>query len=223
MKYTILLLILFGCSKPIDFRPASTPVYEITRGYAKDTAEGFRSTFPVVKLPGGSSKSVWNSATFLLADGRTGWVQAGNHENEPFYQTPDFFPYTAPFVNGVVIGQMPPLSKSLTITYYINAQGFPTVNMNGVDLCYWPIQAVAVIDGDVAVESYPSFASNFPTVTFDPAFEFLHEGVWTPATSATSRGGGYGMVGKNQNSLLKSNQIQAGGKVAKTNNGDILF
>jgi hypothetical protein len=218
MKYILLILLLLGCS-----RPNLTPVYEITRGYATSQALGFRSTFNVVKTPGGGTKSYWNSATFLLADGRTGWMQGGVHDNKPFYQTPDAFPYSQPYTNGIVLNQMPQLSKVLTVTYYINSEGYPTINMNGVDLCYWPIQAVAVIDGDVAVESYPAFSGNFPTVTFYPAFEFLKEGVWMAATTATSRGGGYGIAGKNQNPLLGANQIQAGGKVPKTNNGDILF
>jgi hypothetical protein len=218
MKYILLILLFMGCTKP-----GVTPVYEITRGYATAHAQGFRSTFSVVKTPGGGTKSYWNSATFLLADGRQGWVQGGVHDNKLFYQTPDFFPYTAPFTNGVVVNQMPPMGKTLTVSYYINSAGYPTINMNGVDLCYWPLPAVAVIDGDVAVESYPAFSGNFPTVVFDPAFEFKIEGVWVGAATAVSRGGGYGMIGRNQNPILNPNQIHAGGKVQKTNNGDILY
>ena len=231
MKKILILLLfaLFSCTQePLldeEARPSRTaPRYFITRGYASDYAMGFRSSFTVVKTSAGNgTNSYWVSSTFLLADGRQGWVQAGVHDNKPFYQTPDAFPYTQPFVNGVVINQMPALGSNMTVTFYINPQGYPTLNMDGVDVCYWPIQAVAVIDGDVAVESYPKFYGNFPTVTFYKAFEFLKEGVWVEAPTATSRGGGYGMVGRNQNPALLPNQIQAGGSIPFTNNGDILF
>jgi hypothetical protein len=229
-KFLILLLLaLFSCiQEPIleeEARPSRTsPRYFISRGYATDYAMGFRSSFAVVKTSSGNgTNSYWASGTFLLADGRKGWIQAGVHDNKPFYQTPDAFPYTQPFVNGVVINQMPTLGSNMTVTFYINSQGYPTLNMDGVDVCYWPVQAVAVIDGDVAVESYPKFYGNFPTVIFNKAFEFLKEGVWVSPTTSISRGGGYGMIGSKQDPSLPDNVIKAGGAVPFTNNGDILF
>ena len=175
MKNTIIffmLIFMVSCSKPLEFsRPVKEYRYYIARAYATiQNAVGFRSTFPVKALKGNGMRAVWNAGTFLLADGRTAWVQGGYDDDGWIpYKTPDNIPYTAPYVAGVVINQPPSLNglDSVTVTHYINAQGYPTVNINGIDLCYWPVQAVAVIDGDVAIESYPQYFANFPVITFN--------------------------------------------------------
>jgi hypothetical protein len=226
----ILISILVGCSKDHDIilesqRPSTTPYYCIARGYAPGSGMGFRSTFAVNKLTGAGSRSAWVSATIELIDGRKGWIQGGisTQESGLFYQTPDGFPYGFPQTNWVVMNPKPPLGKTVTMTIYINGYGYPVINLNGVDLAYCPLQAVAIVDGDVAVESYPAYYGNFPTFSFSPAFEYLNDGVWSEPSVAISRGGCYGMEGRSQNSSLPFNKIMAGNKVQVTNNGDTLY
>jgi hypothetical protein len=226
----LMFLILIGCSKEpitdvVSERPPSAPYSCIARAYAPGSGNGFRSTFVVQKLTGAGSRSAWASATIKLMNGREGWIQAGisTQESGLFYQTPDGFPYGFPQTNWVVMNPKPPLGKTVTMTIYINGYGYPVINLNGVDLAYCPLQAVAIVDGDVAVESYPAYYGNFPTFSFSPAFEYLSDGVWSEPSVAISRGGCYGMEGRSQNSSLPFNKIMAGNKVQVTNNGDTLY
>jgi hypothetical protein len=232
----LLVVTLFSCKKeqvvnsevnrPIK---VTSEAHYITRGHTIDTVAAFRATFKIERISGGGMKAYWVSGNYLLLDGRVGWIQVGRINTSTtgwFTMTPDGFPYSAPSVPWErVAGNDYPnaaIGSTATIILYINVNGNPTISVNDIDVFYCPVQAIAIFDCDVAVESHPSYYSNFPTINF--YIDHLKGGIWSVPNQAISRGGPYPMIGKAQNSSLIHGQIQAGGKVSPfTNNGDILF
>ena len=213
-RIVVCILAMLACS-------AHASQYWLAGAFAPDVpanVRGVRATIEVEKMAGKSQKSAWLGT-------RVGnrWVQAG-YKNwaGPKYVVECFtlinFDWThgCPHFSTVYLAHPPMVAGTLSTFAIVNVAGTNLwqVITDGILTNEFDMGADFARSGQINIEQAPSTRpERFATVEFNPALEFLIDGIWTPPTSLQVGYPDFGVEGPRQNPLLPPNTVRMGSAI----------